>query len=268
LKITHRFMQCDAREHIAAIPDSYVDVILTDPPYNLLQHTGEELQFTTRKNLNRGTGSFDALTFCPGDWLQPFQRILKPRGNLLVFCAYNFLVNGDFARYNRPSFDVLQVICWHKTDPVNNMRGTSLTNSNEYIIACWNTPHTYNYPLKADGTRDYRANHAFLPVASVLASDTYESGHTPNAERVKLPDNTVHPTQKPLKLLRQLIHQFSNPGDTVYDPFSGVGSTEVACIELDRRYLGCEIDPVYFQAASERIKQARNVLSREKFRHI
>ena len=70
-------------------------------------------------------------------------------------------------------------------------------------------------------------------------------------ERVK---NPVHPTQKPIKVLSPLIRLATNPGDLVFDPFMGVGSTAVAALQLNRRFLGIEIDPAYFKAAEKRIQ--------------
>lgn len=61
-------------------------------------------------------------------------------------------------------------------------------------------------------------------------------------ERLKEPK---HPSQKPLKLLRHLIKIASNEGDLIFDPFMGVGSTGVAAKELNRNYVGCEIDPIF-----------------------
>ena len=72
-------------------------------------------------------------------------------------------------------------------------------------------------------------------------------------ERVKDP---VHPTQKPLRVLRRLIELASAPGDLVLDPFMGVGSTGVAAIELGRRFVGIELDERYVEAARHRIESA------------
>jgi DNA modification methylase len=72
-----------------------------------------------------------------------------------------------------------------------------------------------------------------------------------------VPDNTInHPTSKPIKLMRQLIERLTNIGDVVFDPFMGSGTTGVACIELGRRFIGCEINPEYFAIAKRRIEQA------------
>jgi site-specific DNA-methyltransferase (adenine-specific)/modification methylase len=62
-----------------------------------------------------------------------------------------------------------------------------------------------------------------------------------------------HPTQKPAKLLRHLIEIASNPGDIVFDPFMCVGSTGAAAREPGRRFVGCEIDKAYFDAACLRL---------------
>ena len=69
----------------------------------------------------------------------------------------------------------------------------------------------------------------------------------------------VHPTQKPLKVLRQLIEWGSREGDLVLDPFMGVGSTGVAAVELGRRFIGIELEPAYVAAAQRRIEQLSRV---------
>ena len=66
-------------------------------------------------------------------------------------------------------------------------------------------------------------------------------------------EKRVHPTQKPLKLLEWLINNYSNPQDTILDPFAGSGTTLVACKKLERHFLGFEINPNYFKLAEERL---------------
>jgi adenine-specific DNA-methyltransferase len=68
--------------------------------------------------------------------------------------------------------------------------------------------------------------------------------------------NKLHPTQKPISVLMQLIEAFSSPGDLVLDPFAGSGSTLVAAKMLGRRWLGIEIDERYHGIASERMGQS------------
>ena len=66
--------------------------------------------------------------------------------------------------------------------------------------------------------------------------------------------NPKHPAQKPVKLLKHIINIASNPGDIVFDPFMGVGSTGVAALQLGRQFVGCEIDKIYFDAAKLRLE--------------
>jgi site-specific DNA-methyltransferase (adenine-specific) len=68
--------------------------------------------------------------------------------------------------------------------------------------------------------------------------------------------NTVkHPTSKPVPLLRYLIKTYSNKDNTVFDGFCGSGSTVIACLEENRNFIGCELDPIYFSAAEKRIEE-------------
>ena len=66
-------------------------------------------------------------------------------------------------------------------------------------------------------------------------------------------ESGLHPTQKNLKLMEELVKIHSNQGDTVIDPFMGSGTTGVACKNLGRKFIGIEKDPVYFEVANKRI---------------
>lgn len=68
-------------------------------------------------------------------------------------------------------------------------------------------------------------------------------------------EKRFHPTQKPLKLISRLISASSNENDIVLDPFSGCGSTQLSCINLNRHYIGIELDPQYYDTALQRIKE-------------
>ena len=70
-------------------------------------------------------------------------------------------------------------------------------------------------------------------------------------ERLKDPK---HPAQKPISILKKMLEIASNKDDIIFDPFMGVGSTGVAALELDRRFVGVEIDETYFNAAKKRIE--------------
>ena len=67
----------------------------------------------------------------------------------------------------------------------------------------------------------------------------------------------VHPFQKPLTLMERLIRIYTNEGDTIFDPFMGSGTTGVACMNLNRNFIGCETNEEYFKIAKERIADAK-----------
>jgi site-specific DNA-methyltransferase (adenine-specific) len=69
-------------------------------------------------------------------------------------------------------------------------------------------------------------------------------------------ESRVHPTQKPIVLMRYLLENYTSKGDTIFDPFMGSGTTGVACMQLGRNFIGCEIDPGYFAIAQKRISDA------------
>ena len=69
----------------------------------------------------------------------------------------------------------------------------------------------------------------------------------------------VHDTEKPVELMQILIENSSKEGQLVIDPFMGIGSTGIACVNSNRKFIGCELDPTYFEIAQQRINEARGV---------
>jgi site-specific DNA-methyltransferase (adenine-specific) len=70
-------------------------------------------------------------------------------------------------------------------------------------------------------------------------------------------ERTDHPTQKPIEVMEVLVQWLTNPGDVIFDPYMGSGTTGVAALKHDRRFIGCEINPDYFAMACERIENAQ-----------
>jgi len=130
------------------------------------------------------------------------------------------------------TFALASGILTHNTNPPPKLRRAGFLNSCELIICAWNRGHTWNFTKQKD-------MHNFI-----------ESPICMGKERVR---NPVHPTQKPVKVLNHLIRLATNSGDLVFDPFMGVGSTGVAALQLNRHFIGIEIDPAYFRAAEKRI---------------
>ena len=227
----------DSRVHIKKIPTNSVDLILTDPPYNLGKYSTGNIKLSWRKDINNEVAEWDKLDFKPAEWLDEFTRILKPTGNIFAFTSYNLL--GKWHEVFDPKFDTFQMIVWHKTNPVPKVRRAGFLNSCELIICVWNKGHTWNFTKQNE-------MHNFI-----------ESPICMGRERIK---NPFHPTQKPVKVLKHIIKIASNLGDLVFDPFMGVGSTGAAALELKRHFLGIEIDPKYFEATKKRLKVTQKLL--------
>lgn len=221
----------DCAELLQQLPDQSVDLLLTDPPYNLSPYSTGNMQFTWRKEINNDLAEWDR-HFDPGDFRKQFLRVLKPTGNLFAFCSYNLL--GRWHEVFDPVFDTFQFFVWHKTNPVPKIRKQGFLNSCELIVCMWNRQHTWNFGRQNE-------MHNF-----------FESPICMSPERLKEPK---HPTQKPVALLKHLIGIASRPDDLVFDPFMGVGSTGVAARMLGRRFLGMELDANYFDAAALRLQK-------------
>ncbi|MBQ3625873.1 MAG: site-specific DNA-methyltransferase [Synergistaceae bacterium] len=220
----------DCFELMREIPDGSVDLILTDPPYNLANYSTGNLNFSWRSEINNDLAEWDRKTLKPEMLIKDFKRILKPTGNIFIFCSYNLI--GEYHKVFDPEFDTFQFMVWHKTNPTPNIRKSSFLNSCELIICCWNKGHVWNFTRQNE-------MHNFIETPICMGR-----------ERIK---NPKHPTQKPVKVLEHIINIASNPGGTVCDMFSGVGSTGEAAVNLGRNFIGIEYEPEYFKAGQERI---------------
>ncbi len=222
----------DCFEFIKTMPSNSVDLILTDPPYNIAQYSTGNINLPGRKALNNDIAKWDTVDLEPKDLLADFKRILKPTGNIFVFTSYNQI--GKWHEAFDSEYDTFQFFIWHKTNPAPKIYKNGFLNSCEMIICMWNKGHTWNFTKQNE-------MHNF-----------FESPICMRPERLNDPK---HPAQKPVKLLKHIINIASNQNDIVFDPFMGVGSTGVAALDLDRKFGGCEIDEIYFNASEKRLNK-------------
>jgi DNA modification methylase len=220
---------------IKSLPDNSIDFICTDPPYNLGSYSTGNIELSWRADFNNDIAEWDSGQFHPSLLKDEFLRVLKPTGNIFAFTSYNLL--GPWHETFDPLFDTFQFMVWHKTNPPPKFRRAGFLNSCELIVCMWNKGHTWNFSNQRD-------MHNFI-----------ESPICGGNERLKSPK---HPTQKPVAILKRLIEIASNPGDLVLDPFAGVGSTGVAAISLNRRFIGFELEEDYATAAVSRIEATSN----------
>ena len=233
--IRNGFLSCgDSRELIKSIPDASIDLLFTDPPYNIAKYSTGNFNLPGRTPMNNDLAEWDLVNFIPSEWTKDFLRVLKPNGNLFIFTSYNQI--GDWHKELDSKFDTSQFMIWHKTNPAPKIFKSGFLNSCEMIFCCWNKGHTWNFISQKE-------MHNFI-----------ESPICMSPERIKSPK---HPTQKPLKVLKKIIEIASNENDVVFDPFMGVGSIGVAARELNRKFIGFELNNEYFKSAKDRIIAVR-----------
>ena len=220
----------DSRDVIKRIPDNSIDFILTDPPYNIGKHSTGNIPLPGRSAMNNDVAAWDWVDFHPEEWVEDFIRILKPTGNLFIFTTYNQI--GKWYDLLDHRFDATNFMIWHKSNPAPKIFQAGFLNSCEMIYTCWNKKHTWNFISQTE-------MHNFI-----------ESPICMRPERLSDPK---HPAQKPVVILKKMIQIASNPGDIVFDPFMGVGSTGVAALAMERKFIGVELDKTYYQAARMRI---------------
>ena len=220
----------DCLDYLGQIPDNSIDLILTDPPYNIAQYSTGNINLPGRSALNNDLAECDLIPIDPFDLLPDFKRIIKPDGNIFVFTSYNLI--GKWHEAFDSEFDTFQFFIWHKTNPAPKIFKNGFLNSCEMIACMWNKGHKWNFS-------DQRNMHNF-----------FESPICMKPERLSEPK---HPSQKPVRLLEHIVSIASNENDVVFDPFMGVGSTGVAALRNKRRFIGIEIEKSYFDAAEMRI---------------
>ncbi|MGL4981327.1 MAG: DNA-methyltransferase [Treponemataceae bacterium] len=224
----------DCFDLIKKIKTSSIDLILTDPPYNLAKHSTGNIKFNWREDINNDIAVWDKKDLNPSDIADEFVRVLKPDGNLFVFCSYNLI--GKWYDALDHQFAATNFFVWHKTNPVPKFFKNGFLNSCEIMLCCWNKKHQWNFSSQKE-------MHNF-----------FESPICSSPERLKDPK---HPAQKPIKLLEHIIKIASNESDTVFDPFMGVASTGVAALNLERKFIGIELEENYFEASKKRLENIK-----------
>jgi modification methylase len=238
----------DCIETLNGFPEASVDLIFADPPYNL--QLNNEL---FRPDNSRVDGvddewdkfaSFEAYDAFTRDWLKACRRVLKPTGSLWVIGSYHNIFRVG-AVLQDLGFWVLNDVIWRKANPMPNFRGRRFTNAHETLIWASMGPkarYTFNYDaMKALNEELQMRSDWLFPICS-------------GAERLKQDSGRkTHPTQKPEALLYRVILASSHVGDVVLDPFLGSGTTAVVARRLGRTFIGIERDPLYADAARERL---------------
>jgi modification methylase len=248
----NRVLVGDCLEELARLPPESVDLVFADPPYNLqLERQLLRPNNTVVEGVDEPWDKFSS--FADYDrfsraWLRHCRRVLKPDGAIWVIGSYHNIFRIGVALQDL-GFWIQNDIVWRKTNPMPNFRGKRFTNAHETLIWAGRDAKsrvTFNYEAMKALNDDVQMRSDWLfPICS-------------GPERLK--DGVgrkAHPTQKPEALLSRILLASTGPGDLVLDPFFGTGTTGAAARRLGRRWLGIERDPVYAEAAAERIANVR-----------
>ena len=237
----------DCLELMKDISSGSVDLILTDPPY--------------------GTTNCRWDTIIPFDpmWEQ-LKRIIKPNGAICLFGCEPFSSALRMSNIKNFKYDWY----WQKTTPTGflNAKKQPLRNI-ETISVFYSKQPIYN-PQKTHGHKrkvslaKHKQNCKKAEEYNDYDLDSYDSTERYPTQTLRFKTDrqksALHPTQKPVDLLEYLIRTYTNEGETVLDFTAGSGSTGVACVNTNRRFIGIELDEGYFNIAKKRIEEAVNDL--------
>lgn len=225
-EIENKIIHGDCVEILKQLPDRSIDLVLTDPPYEVDSHGGKSQQvgLGTRANNLRDNIRFVSNGFDYDAVFNEFIRVLK-KVNIYLFCS-NSQITKIMSFFEEKGYSVTLLV-WHKTNAIPLANGTYHSNA-EFIVCVREKGSTFN--------------NIDLSKKSKVISMPYPTEHR------------IHPTQKPIELIERLLAIKSGPNDLVLDPFSGSGTTAIACHRTDRRFICIEKDPFYYEKSCERIK--------------
>jgi len=220
------------------LDDDSVDCVITDPPYGIDVNIDRDVDPSnpdTRSNPSKHRG--DVLgDLSIEDAIELFQsvvselnRVVKPSGHIYIFASWK--TSHLFRKVlESSSFELRNRLIWRKDNPV--------------------TMHTWG-----DGMPSYA--HRYEDIWFACGESANGFSNTPidviEHKDARFADgDSVHPTQKPVSLIQDLLANSTNEGDTVLDPFMGSGTTAVAAIQNDRDYVGFELDEDNYRSVIER----------------
>lgn len=207
--------------------------MITDPPYESHIHKAKSAKGMQRRLRTDGQRNPAAIDFSSIDGLR--EVVVEPlvqlcHGWFIAFCTpegiapWRNALKAAGAKYKRACF-----FC--KTDAAPQFNGQGPAFAVEPFVTAWCGKGMSHW--NGGGRRNWWA----LPTNGTDREGT-------------------HPTEKPLALMSEIVSLFTSPGDTVFDPFMGSGTTGVACVRSGRKFIGVERDPKYFAVAERRISTA------------
>lgn len=232
-----RLFNGDCLEKLSCLKDCSVDLILTDPPYNLgLFMKDRDTNLKKMRDNFFGAAEWDNLDYdswknSMENFFKQASRILKKGGSVIVFMAI-IKVESVITIANKYGFYYKTTGVWHKLNPMPRNMNLHFVNSTESWIY-------FTYGKKT----------GIFNNDGAVVHDFIETSLTTGREK----KCGKHPTQKPVQLMKHFVSLLSNEGDVVLDPFMGSGSAGVAAKILKRKFIGIELNKDYYDIAVKRI---------------
>ena len=246
----------DLFDALPFLPDKFVDLLIVDPPYNL------------RKDFNGAVfkaRSPQSYKDWVNLWMAELPRLLKPNASIYMCCDWQSsnAIYEVFSQY----FQVRNRITWEREKGRGAKRNWK--NASEDI---WFGTVGDRYTFNVDAVKLQRRVRAPYRDRAGKPKDwqdttqgKFRATHPSNlwtdisVPFWSMPENTDHPTQKPEKLIAKMILASSHPGDVVFDPFLGSGTTSVVAKKLGRQYVGIEQEKLYCCWAQKRLAIASEI---------
>ncbi|MBO4620467.1 MAG: hypothetical protein J5654_10205 [Victivallales bacterium] len=252
--LTNRVIHGDLLKILDFLPDAFVDLLFLDPPYNLDKHFGD-VKFAHRSN--------DAYQEYLESWFPRLLRLLKPHAT--VYLCGDWQCSAAEYQVMAKYLHVQNRITWQR----EKGRGAK-SNWKNCCEDIWFGTLDGKYYFNVEAVKQkrrviapYRENGRPKDWEETSEGNyrlTYPSNFWDDISVPywSMPENTDHPTQKPEKLLAKLILASSRPGDFVFDPFLGSGTTAVVAKKLGRRFCGVELSQEYCCWALKRLEDAEH----------
>ena len=192
-------------------------------------------------------------------WIE-YNRIIKDNGAMLFHCAQPFTSNLIMSNVKNFKYEWV----WEKSKASNYLNAKKQPlRAHESIAVFYRKPPTYNPQMTQGeaynkGTAKRETEVYGSQRAVEVKSDGERYPRTVQYFVTAEKEGKLHPTQKPIALTEYFVKTFSNPGDVILDNTMGSGTTGVACVNLDREFIGIEKDKEYFDIAVERISEAED----------
>ena len=230
----------DCLEIMKTIPNKSIDCIICDLPYGVTWQKWDNII------------SFDEI------W-KHYNRIIRDNGAIVLFASQPFCSELIHSNINMFRHEWI----WHKDKSGNFMNCKfEPMKVHEHIIVFGKQKGTYNPIMELREEKNKRKNKPRVNTSNILSTKVFETKESKGNSDYKYPTsikffNSVrrgfHPTQKPIELLEYLVRTYTNEGELILDFTMGSGSTGVACLNTDRKFIGIELDENYFDTAINRI---------------